>query len=502
MDGNLSAEALPTPLAHAIPYGFARRYGVLARQGAGDAMEIVHRGMLSLPILLELQRVLGANLTLRPVDDVIFAQSLDHAYRDSSMAAAEVAGAADADSNLAALADSAAATEDLLEQRDDAPIIRLINALLQEAVKEHASDIHIETYERRLVVRFRVDGVLKDIVEPKRALAPLLVSRIKVMARLDISEKRLPQDGRLSLRVADREIDVRIATTPTHWGERVVMRLLDKDAGRRDLTVLGLSARDLAAIERIIRRPNGIVLVTGPTGSGKSTTLYAMLSGLNNGLRNIMTVEDPIEYAIEGIGQTQINPRIDLTFARSLRAILRQDPNVVMVGEIRDRETAGEALRASLTGHLVLSTLHTNSAVGSVTRLIDMGVERFLLAPMLTGLIAQRLVRTLCPACRAAAEATPLDHDLMFGAIEIGGPLFRPAGCPACNGQGYKGRTAIYEVVEVDEAFKALVHAGAAEAALEAQARAQGLSLLQDGAQKVMGGITTVEEVARVSRES
>ena len=342
--------------------------------------------------------------------------------------------------------------DDLLDQSDDAPVVRLINALLLEAIKESASDIHVETQERRLVVRFRVDGILREVIEPQRALAPLLVSRIKVMARLDIAEKRLPQDGRVSLRVGGHEVDVRISTIPSQYGERVVMRLLDRDATRLGLDRLGMSPPPTApASSGCSPAPTASCSSTGPTGSGKTTTLYAALGQLNDRSRNIMTVEDPIEYSVDGVGQTQVNPRTDLTFARGLRAILRQDPDVIMVGEIRDRETAQIAVEAAMTGHFVLSTLHTNTAVGAVARLIDMGVERFLLAPMLAGVVAQRLVRQLCPDCarpdvgRARPTAT-----CSTARSRSAPPLRRAAGCPACHGLGYRGRTGIYEVVTVD----------------------------------------------------
>ena len=379
--------------------------------------------------------------------------------------------------------------------------MRLINAILLEAIREGVSDIHIEAEERRLVVRFRMDGVLREVLSPPRALAPLLVSRIKVMARLDIAEKRVPHDGRVTLRIGGLDVDVRVSTLPTQHGERVVLRLLDRGATGLDLTHLGMSARDLEVFERMIRRPHGIILVTGPTGSGKTTTLYAALTRLNDRKRNIMTVEDPVEYALDGVGQMQVNSRIDLTFARGLRAILRQDPDVIMVGEIRDHETAEVAVRSSMTGHLVLSTLHTNSAVGSVTRLIDMGVERYLLAPMLTGLIAQRLVRRLCPECRREDTATAADAKLTNDAVPVGARVFRPVGCAACRHDGYKGRAALYEVVEADARMQAMVHDGLSEADLTRHARTLGPSILDDGVAKVAQGLTSVEELARVIHE-
>jgi general secretion pathway protein E len=406
-----------------------------------------------------------------------------------------------AELDLASLAELTPEFGDLLEQEDDAPIIRLINAILSEAIKAGASDIHLETFEKRLVVRFRVDGILREVIEPRRELAALLVSRVKVMARLDIAEKRVPQDGRISLKVGGREVDIRVSTLPSANGERVVLRLLDKQAGRLSLQHLGMSERDRRLLDENLRKPHGIILVTGPTGSGKTTTLYAGLVTLNDRSRNILTVEDPIEYYLEGIGQTQVNPRVDMTFARGLRAILRQDPDVVMVGEIRDQETADIAVQASLTGHLVLSTLHTNSAVGAVTRLVDMGVEPFLLSSSLLGVLAQRLVRVLCPHCREARPADDAECGLL-GLDPWERPLIHHAkGCPECHQQGYRGRTGIYELVIFDDKMRTLVHNGVGEQELLRHARSLGPSIRDDGRRKVLEGVTTLEEVLRVTRE-
>jgi general secretion pathway protein E len=480
-------------MSEQLPYSFARANGVLVAEDA-----CLHRAAASLTALMEVQRLHGSLLPWRQLDDAAFERALQAHYRD---AATDAAGAAaEADVDLAALADSASAVEDLLDTSDDSPVIRLINALLLEAVKAHASDIHIETQERRLIVRFRIDGVLRDVIEPNRSLAPLLVSRIKVMARLDIAEKRVPHDGRVTVRVGGHEIDVRVSTIPTQHGERVVMRLLDRGQVQLDLATLGMNAGDLALFERLLERPHGMLLVTGPTGSGKTTSLYAALRQLNDRKRNIMTIEDPIEYELPGIGQTQVNARTDLSFARGLRAILRQDPDVIMVGEIRDQETAEVAVRSAMTGHFMLSTLHTNSAVGSVTRLVDMGVERYLLAPMLVGLVAQRLVRRLCPDCRVPAEADPRDSLLLDGAIVVGEAIFRPVGCEACHGEGYRGRMGLYEIVAVDAAMAQLIHDGAPEAALVEHARRNGPSLLEDGVAKIRAGETSIDEVARVTR--
>lgn len=483
--------------ATTLGYAFARRRGAMIVTG-GERPVCLHRRSATLQTLLEVRRVAGTDLAFEAVDDDRFDAVLRDQTGGEAAPAADIAASED---DLKALADEAAVIDDLLDSRDDAPVVRLINALLLQAIRDGASDIHIEAEEKRLVVRFRIDGVLREVLEPARALAPLLVSRIKVMARLDIAEKRVPHDGRVTLRIGGLDVDVRVSTIPSQYGERVVLRLLDRGSTSLDLAQLGMSARDLATFERLIARPHGVILVTGPTGSGKTTTLYSALTRLNDRRRNIMTVEDPIEYALDGIGQMQVNAKIDLTFARGLRAILRQDPDVIMVGEIRDHETAEVAVRASMTGHLMLSTLHTNTAVGSVTRLIDMGVERYLLAPMLTGLIAQRLVRRLCPHCRREDTATAADSELTGGAIPVGGRVFRPVGCPQCRGEGYKGRLGVYEVIEVDPAMQQAVHDGAGEPELVRLARQRGPGLLEDGAAKVTAGETTVQEVARVVRE-
>ena len=488
--------AVPAPTP-SLAYGFARRHGAMILRG-GERPVCLHRRSATLEALLEVRRVAGADIAFEAVDDARFDAMLREQTGDEAAPAADYAAA---DEDLAALAEDAAAVDDLLDSRDDAPVVRLINALLLQAIRDGASDVHIEAEEKRLVVRFRVDGVLKEVLQPARALAPFLVSRIKVMARLDIAEKRVPHDGRVTLRIGGLDIDVRVSTIPSQYGERVVLRLLDRGSTSLDLAQLGMSERDLDTFERMITKPHGVILVTGPTGSGKTTTLYSALTRLNDRRRNIMTVEDPIEYALDGIGQMQVNAKIDLTFARGLRAILRQDPDVIMVGEIRDHETAEVAVRASMTGHLMLSTLHTNTAVGSVTRLIDMGVERYLLAPMLAGLIAQRLVRRLCPHCRREDTATAADAEMTGGAVAVGARVFRPVGCPECRGEGYKGRLGVYEVIEVDPKMQGAIHDGASEADLLKLARKRGPSLLDDGAAKAMAGETSVQEVARVVRE-
>ncbi len=481
--------------ARRLPFAFARRHGVAL---LSDGL-LIHLPDADVGALLEARRFAAVPVTLQTLSPEAFEARLTEAYeRDSSEARQMVADIGD-DMDLASLANSVPETEDLLEQEGDAPIIRLINAVLAEAIRENASDVHIETFERELVVRFRIDGVLREIVRPKRALAPLLVSRIKVMARLDIAEKRVPQDGRIGLRIGGREVDVRVSTMPASNGERVVLRLLDKNAGRLQLHRLGMRPDDLGRLQKLLSMPHGIFLVTGPTGSGKTTTLYASLSEIDKTDLNVLTVEDPIEYNLPGIGQTQVNVKADMTFARGLRAILRQDPDVVMVGEIRDLETAEVAVQASLTGHLVMSTLHTNTAIGAVTRLDDMGVEPFLLSSSLIGVLAQRLVRVLCPACRRAAPAD-ITESQFLGADPAHPPtVYHAVGCDACANSGYRGRTGIYELVVVDEGMRQLIHDRVSEQELTRHARTSSQSIRDDGRSKVLDGTTTVAEVVRVT---
>ncbi|WP_172736413.1 type II secretion system ATPase GspE [Pseudomonas sp. Irchel s3h17] len=480
-----------------LPFGFARRSGVLL-EGSGSAMRLSIRDDTALTALAEVRRITGRDLPLQVLEPALFAIRLASAYREGRSAAEQVAQGLDEELDLLSLADQLPQTADLLEQEGDAPIIRLINALLSEAVREKASDVHLETFEQYLSVRMRVDGQLREVLKPRRELANLLVSRLKVMARLDIAEKRVPQDGRMALRLAGHEVDVRVSTLPSAHGERVVLRLLDKQAGRLDLQRLGMPPETLARFAHMLGKPHGILLVTGPTGSGKTTSLYAALASLNDQTRNILTVEDPIEYHLPGIGQTPVNPKVEMTFARGLRAILRQDPDVVMVGEIRDRETAEIAVQASLTGHLVLSTLHTNSAVGAVTRLLDMGIDAYLLASSLVGVLAQRLLRTLCLYCREPYEADPVACRRL--AVEAPVQLFRAQGCTQCQ-QGYRGRIGVYELVSITPALSMLIHQGASEQALTQAARQHSHSLFQDGQRLVLEGLTSLDELLRVSQE-
>ena len=488
--------------APSITYVFARTHGVLAAGEEAGAAVVLMRPDASPDALAEVRRVLQRPIVARPVDAERFAAELARAY-GAGGAAQAMHEELQREDDLARLMQDVPVASDLLADEAQAPVIRMINALLLQALRDRASDLHFEPYESRSVVRFRVDGVLRDVIEPPRALHGALVSRLKIMASLDIAEKRLPQDGRIALRIGGRSVDVRVSTLPTGPGERVVLRLLDQGAARLDLASLGMSEGTREAIDRIIREPHGILLVTGPTGSGKTTTLYAALSRLPRESLNMMTVEDPIEYALDGVAQTQVNPRIELDFARALRSILRQDPDVVMIGEIRDLETAQIAVQASLTGHLVLATLHTNDAASAVARLTDMGVEPYLLSSSLLGVAAQRLVRTLCTVCRREVATTTAEADVLAG-IGLGtlASHFESAGCDACHGSGFGGRTGVYELLVADAGLRGLIHERAAEASLREAARSRGMrTLREDGARLVAEGVTSLAELVRVTRD-
>ena len=490
----------PAKAGPLLSFAYARRHGVLLVLDGQGTTQGYFRPSAQAPAIAEAQRRAPGPISWTGETEEAFEARLGGAFeREGSAARQMVEDLGDA-FDLAALAEEVRETEDLLAQENEAPIIRLLNAILSEAIREDASDIHLETFDHILAVRFRIDGVLREIVRPKRALAPLLVSRLKVMAKLDIAEKRVPQDGRISLRVAGREVDVRVSTLPTASGERVVLRLLDKQAGRLELEKLGMAPDALEALKGVVRRPHGIVLVTGPTGSGKTTTLYAALSTLDTQSANVMTVEDPIEYHLPGIGQTQVNSKAQMTFARGLRAILRQDPDVVMVGEIRDLETAEIAIQAALTGHLVLSTLHTNSALGAIARLRDLGVESYLLSSSLSAVLAQRLVRRLCGHCKVAAPADARTRTLL-GLGEDTPMVFDAVGCDACGGTGYRGRTGIYELVNIDSTLSQLIHDDAPAQALAQAAAEHSHTLFDDGKRKILAGETTLTEVLRVTRD-
>jgi len=467
-----------------LPYSFAKTQRLLLEYD-GHRRTLMVTERTAWPAVSEVQRVHGLS-ALEVIDEQALDRRIAQAYAGGDGDAATVVGEVESAADLSSLLQDLPAVEDLLEAAHDAPIIRMLNALLTQAAKDGASDIHIEPYERASSVRFRVDGTLREVVQPNRALHAALISRLKIMAELDIAEKRLPQDGRISLRIGGHAVDVRVSTMPSAHGERAVLRLLDKGDAHFTLQALGMSEQVLGPFQRGVQQPHGIVLVTGPTGSGKTTTLYAALQTLDTRTTNVLTVEDPIEYELPGIGQTQVNAKIDLSFAKALRAILRQDPDVIMIGEIRDFETAQIAIQASLTGHLVLATLHTNDAPSAITRLTDMGVEPFLLSSSLLGVLAQRLVRKLCPACKRQDSQG----------------LWHPVGCEACGHTGYKGRTGVYELMSADEHIRSLIHQRAAESVLAQAAVAAGLVPMREDGQRLVGvGLTSAEEVLRVTRE-
>ena len=466
-------------MRYPLPYAFARSNALLL-EGDGHSLTLWHNPSPDLGAIGEVIRKYGTHspaLMLQRADPGTLAQRISAAYAGGESSAATVVSEVESDADLSRMMQDLPAVEDLLETSDDAPIIRMLNALLTQAARDGASDIHIEPYERHSSVRFRVDGTLREVVQPNRALHAALISRLKIMADLDISEKRLPQDGRISLRIGTRAVDVRVSTLPSAHGERAVLRLLDKSESKLSLESVGMQGDVLHRFEQLVTQPHGIILVTGPTGSGKTTTLYAALQRLDAGASNIMTVEDPIEYELPGIGQTQVNSKIDLTFAKALRAILRQDPDVIMIGEIRDFETAQIAIQASLTGHLVLATLHTNDAASAVTRLTDMGVEPFLLSSSLLGVLAQRLVRKVCVHCQGT-------------------------GCAECGQTGYQGRTGVFELMVANDAIRAQVHNRASEADIRTAAIGAGMALMRDdGERLVAAGITSREELLRVTRD-
>ncbi|MBA1289927.1 GspE/PulE family protein [Pseudomonas japonica] len=463
-----------------MPFRYASRAGVLL-EGTAAAPVLVCRGQPGWEVCAEVRRWLGHEPCLQQLDDTAFAQRLARHYQGDEHDARHVAERLNDDQDLNQLAVELPHNLDLLEDEAEAPVIRLINALLAQAVRERASDVHLDTEENAVVVRLRVDGHLREVLRARREASSSLVSRLKVMAGLDIAEKRVPQDGRIALRLAGHDIDIRLSTLPCVQGERVVLRLLDRSAVPVSLEHIMPPGPGLERLQGVLARPHGIFLVTGPTGSGKTTSLYAALASLREQARNILTVEDPVEYHLPGIGQSPVNAAAGMTFARGLRAILRQDPDVVMVGEIRDRETAEVAIQASLTGHLVLSTLHTNSAVGAVTRLLDMGVDAYLLASSLTAVQSQRLVRLLCVHCKQPHAS--------------GG--FEPVGCEHCR-HGYRGRMALHELVEMDSSLMLAIHDGASEQQLESLARQQAPGLAAAGLQAVADGLTSLTEVRRV----
>tara|TARA_B100001093_G_C26844405_1_gene1022086 strand:- start:701 stop:2179 length:1479 start_codon:yes stop_codon:yes gene_type:complete len=479
---------------HLLPYEFARSHRLLVTE---QKDRLILSPTAPLWAILEVKRAYGDEFYFENEDNQSFDLVLSDLYSGrahSSLSVMEdIKEFVDIETAATALEEAA----DLLDSENDAPIIRLLNAIFAESLKEKASDIHIESYEKKASVRFRLDGVLRTVLQPSIQIIPLLVSRIKVMSKLDIAEKRLPQDGRMSIKLGGKNIDLRVSTMPASHGERVVMRLLDKEAGKLQVNDLGMPSEMKSKLDELIVRPHGIILVTGPTGSGKTTSLYAALQQMDRNERNIMTVEDPVEYDLPGVSQTQINLRAGMTFARGLRAILRQDPDVILIGEIRDGETAEIATQASLTGHLVFATLHTNTASGAITRLQDLGVDSFLLASTVRGILSQRLLRVLCFDCRRAEMPDEFNRALLQISSET--KIYSSCGCVSCSNTGYSGRQALFELVTIDSELQTLIHEGAGELELEKAVRRTVLSLREAGFKLVSDGITTIEEVLRVT---
>ena len=483
-----------------IIYAFARDKGVMVLPDH-EPLTIAMREGVDPFVLLEVRRVLGQPFKVEMFSAEDFARQLPAVYARTGLVKEDEAAALAGHDDLASLAEGLHQTADLLDGDDDAPVIRLINGMIYEAINRGASDIHIEPNEDELTIRYRIDGVLQKVLAPSRRLAMPLVSRIKVMARLDIAERRIPQDGRIALSVGGRSVDIRVSTLPSRYGERVVLRLLDKAKALMGLEDLGMPEAMLSKFKAALKEPNGVILVSGPTGSGKTTTLYSGLNLLNDGTKSIITIEDPIEYGLDGIGQTQVNDKVGMTFASGLRAFLRQDANIVMVGEIRDVETASVAARMSLAGRLVLSTIHTNSAAAAITRLKDMGVESYLLSSTLRAVLAQRLVRKLCASCRVPyqpsageLETADIDPDKQVD-------FYRAEGCAQCRGTGYNGRIGIYELMMITPDLRDMIHDDVDEATLSETAFADQETLFQAGIARVLSGETSLEEVVRVSRK-
>ncbi|WP_324750598.1 ATPase, T2SS/T4P/T4SS family [Sphingomonas sp. LY54] len=487
-----------TPLPINIPYGFAKRFGVALTGEQDGRLQVALRQGGDPRALIEVRRYLARSFDLAFVAEEAFDRILSERYAMDGEAAAHAAGSLGLGDELGLIAGDLPSADDLLDSADDAPAIRLINGIIADAARQGVSDIHVEPYETGLVVRMRIDGVLRETLRMPPHVAPVIVSRIKVMARLDIAERRVPQDGRIGLSLGGKLLDVRVSTLPSRAGERVVLRILDKDKAGISLELLGMPPAIDQLYRAALAEPNGIVLVTGPTGSGKTTTLYAGLKQLNDGARNILTVEDPVEYAVDGVGQTQVNAKVGFTFASGLRAILRQDPDVVMVGEIRDRETADIAVQASLTGHLVLSTVHTNDAIGAITRLRDMKIEPFLLASSLRAVIAQRLVRRLCPSCQVPVAASGSVCALL--GFDSGTVIHEARGCAECGNSGYKGRIGVFEAVRIDDTIRRLINSGADEAVISSHAFRNAQNLGSAARALVEQGVTTAEEAIRISR--
>ena len=505
---HVDEHAIDGTLLSKLPINYAKKNAVLPLSSDGQAVTVAIADPSNYEPLDDLRMLFGMQVHPVLVPPEVLIEAINRAYDQASTTTAQDLMIDLEEDRLDVVANELAQEPaDLLDSDDAAPIIKLVNGLLSQAVKDRASDIHVEPFEGDLLVRFRVDGMLYDVISPPKRFQPAITSRIKVMAGLNIAEKRLPQDGRIRLRVAGRDIDIRVSTIPTAFGERIVLRLLDRAQALVDLNLdrLGFSGDNLTRIDRLIRQSHGIILATGPTGSGKTTSLYACLARINSPEKNIITIEDPIEYQLRGIGQMQVNPKIDLTFASGLRSILRQDPDVIMVGEIRDGETAEIAIHAALTGHLVFSTLHTNDSFGALTRLVDMGIEPFLVSSSILAVLAQRLVRMICPGCREPYTPMPVElARIGLNSAAVKAPIYRPAanGCRACRGTGYRGRLAIHELMIMDDEVRSLVMQKADAATIRRACTARGMTLLrQNGAERILRGETTIEELLRVTQE-
>ena len=498
-DDGTAAECVPI-----LPINFAKRYQVLPVRRDGECIVLATADPSALGPIDDVRMLLHKPIKVVVAPGPVIVDAINRIYDLAANSATDLMEGLD-EERLELMATDFEETQDLLDADEEAPIIKLINSLLFQAVKDRASDIHIEPFERDLTVRFRIDGILYDIISPPKRFQPVIISRVKIMAGLNIAEKRLPQDGRIRIKLAGKDVDIRVSTVPTAYGERVVMRLLDRSATILQLDELGLNGHKLELVDTLIHQSHGIILVTGPTGSGKTTTLYAGLSRINTTDKNIITIEDPIEYQLHGVGQIQVNPKIELTFASGLRSILRQDPDVIMVGEIRDAETAKIAIQAALTGHLVFSTLHTNDSCGAITRLIDMGIEPFLVASSVIAVMAQRLIRRVCPSCRDAYRPSVEElRQLGMSADRLEGNSVYRTGptCADCKHTGYRGRLGIHELLMIDDEVRNLTMKAADSASIRRVAAAKGMnSLREDGAEKVLAGMTTVEEVLRVTQE-
>jgi general secretion pathway protein E len=501
---HLGQDENATDWVNILPINYAKRYQILPIGRDGETIVLAIADPRTLGAIDDVRLLLRHPVKVVVAPGATIVDAINRAYDLASGSASDLMDNLD-EERLDLIAGELEEPRDLLDADDEAPIIRLVNSLLFQAVKDRASDIHIEPFERDLAVRFRIDGILYDIISPPKRFQPVISSRVKIMAGLNIAEKRLPQDGRIRIRLAGKDVDIRVSTVPTAFGERVVMRLLDRSGTILNLEELGLLGRKHDVVSNLIKQPHGIMLVTGPTGSGKTTTLYAALSKINTTDKNIITIEDPIEYQLHGVGQIQVNPKIELTFASGLRSILRQDPDVIMVGEIRDVETATIAIQAALTGHLVFSTLHTNDSCGAVTRLLDMGIEPFLVSSSVMAVMAQRLVRRVCSTCRVAYEPNLEEiRQLGLSADRFEGhQVYRTGpGCQDCKRTGYRGRTGIHELLVIDDDVRTLVMKAADAASIRRAATAKGMTTLrEDGADKLLAGVTTVDEILRVTQE-